>query len=219
MVYKEVYGYIVIPKDTILYHMNNNKYFTYKTINEKPFLFCVFHPSEYIGFKYIHFIKLKQNVKLLFMIDDIIGSRIYSALPNIIINHQRENLSKLNINVLRNMKDILKEEHLNGWFTSIENKTAVEVAILNKHKFFECIGTIKFIKDWDYGDYNNNDKIILKRWGTLSLSFITKPIMLYINKRFKQKIKDYKKEEKKSKFIREYVFQYMLDNAMIQYFS
>ena len=212
------YGYMVLPKDTILYHMNDKKKFTYQNIEDKSFLFCTFHPSEYIGSKYIHYIKLKKKIKLLFMIDDIGRNRIYSSLPNI-INHPRLNLSKLNNNVLKEMKNILENQHLKGWFTSIENKTAVEVAILNKTNIFEYIGSHRFETEWKNGNYNGNI-IIQKNWGNYyPISFIKNPIKLYVNKRFKKIFQNYKKYEKKSKFIHEYIFQIMLDYAIIKYYK
>jgi len=213
------YGYMILPKGTILYHMNDNKEFIYKSENEKPFLFCAYHPSEYIGFKYIHFIKLKKKIKLLFMIDDIIKNKIYSALPNIIKNHPKLNLSKLNSNVLYDMREILETNNLEGWFTSVENKGYVETAFLNKPEIFKCIGSMKFNKKWNNSNYNNN-KAISKRWNDFyEKSFIEKPIKLYLHKRFKKKIKDYKKYEKKSKFIHEYIFQMMLDYIKIRYYE
>jgi hypothetical protein len=97
------YGSIILKKDSILYHVSDNKNFIYKSSKEKPFLFCTFHPSEWSGYKYVHFIKLKKDVRLLFMIDNIINDRIQSSLPNIIKN-ATNNMAKVNFNIQLKIK-------------------------------------------------------------------------------------------------------------------
>jgi len=44
---RQIYGEIILKKDSILYHTSDEPY-TYKSENEKPFLFCSWHLSEYI---------------------------------------------------------------------------------------------------------------------------------------------------------------------------
>jgi hypothetical protein len=70
---KECYETIILKKESILYHTSEDL-FTYKNNKDKPLLFCTFHLSEY-GFNnnniYVHFIKLKKDINLLFMIEKI----------------------------------------------------------------------------------------------------------------------------------------------------
>jgi len=74
---RQIYGEIILQKDSILYHTSDEPY-TYKSENERPFLFCSFHPSEYgiIG-EYVTKIKLKKDTSLFFMIDTIKKAKIY----------------------------------------------------------------------------------------------------------------------------------------------
>jgi hypothetical protein len=212
------YGSMILKKDTVLYHVSDSKEFDSKNSREKPFLFCTFHPSEWFGYKYVHFIKLQKDVRLFFMIKEIINDRIISALPDIITN-QKNNLAKMNLEVLTKMKVILEKEYFNGWFSSIENKTTVEVALLSGKNIYECIGSEKIVKAWRNGNCSNDGKnIICKVWKErYKLSFLEKIIKLRINKRYKKIFEKYKKYEQKSKYIHEYVFQIILDNANIKY--
>jgi hypothetical protein len=214
------YGYMTIPKGTILYHMNDSKKFIYKNEEEKPFLFCTFHPSEYKDQYYIHYIKLKKKIKVLVMIEKIDEDRIYSALSNISgYDPLLKILLKMNILVLHQMKDLLKKENLNGWFSSIDNGKNTEITILNKYETFIYIKSHKMIRMWRNG-YLKNNEVFIKEWRNLyKISFIEKPIKLYVNKRFKKLFKKYKKYEKKSKFIHEYIFQMILDYAKIKYYK
>ena len=43
---KKTCGYIILPKDSILYHTTGNELFSTKPKDEKSMLFCTFHPSE-----------------------------------------------------------------------------------------------------------------------------------------------------------------------------
>jgi hypothetical protein len=84
---------MVIKKDSVLYHTSDEEFIP-KVISEKPMLFCTFHPSEYTGDnKYVHYVKIKKDISLLFMIEYIGSIKIYSSLPNI-INHPNKNLAK-----------------------------------------------------------------------------------------------------------------------------
>ncbi len=214
----ERYGSMMIKKGSIFYHINDEKQFEYKEKNEKPLLFCTFHPSEWSFGKYVHYIKLERDVRLLFMVDDIQHNRIYSALPDIIKN-SRENLSKMNIVVQKRMKKMLKKEYFDGWFTSIENKPTVEVAFLNSRNIYSCINSHKMKIYWrNCNQYNNI--IQMKEWGKFyEISFIEKRIKLRVNERYQKIFEKYKKNEKKSKFLSNYIFQLILDYANIKYHS
>ena len=88
---RDIYGEMIIQEGCILYHTSDNL-FEYN--NKKPMLFCTFHPSEYTGDnKYLHFVRIKKDISLLFMVDNINRIKIYSALENL-IDHPNKNLAK-----------------------------------------------------------------------------------------------------------------------------
>lgn len=212
------YGSMILKKGSILYHISDNKEFDTKNSRQKPFLFCTFHPSEWSGYKYVHFIKLQKDVRLFFMVKKFIDNRLISSLSDI-INHPKGNLAKMELEVQTEMKVILEKEYFDGWFTSIENKTTVEVALLSGKNIYECIGTEKIVKAWRNGNCSNDGtNIICKVWKErYKLSFLENIIKLRINEKYKKMFEKYKKNEQKSKYIHEYIFQIILDSANIKY--
>ena len=205
---KDSYGKMILKKGSILYHTSENKFS--KDIN-KPFLFLTFHPSEwYVTNKYVTIIKLKKNIKLLFMIEIFKGGRIFSSL-NTLTKHPNLNLAKKYDNNLRCYREELKKENYDGWFTSIENKASVEVGLINDENNYEVVTTEKLRKNWKY---NNNKKF----WGLeYPISTIEIPVKLKINLRYKSMIKEYKKYCVKSGNENNTIFMIMLQNAEIYY--
>jgi hypothetical protein len=211
---KNLYGEVILQKDSILYHtseeiFNNNP--------EKPMLFCTFHPSEYCGINdYVTYIKLKKNITLLFMIENFRKTFIFSSL-NIFSNHPNLNLSKKNDNNLKSYVKELKKENFNGWFTSIENKSSIEVALINDNSLFEVIKTEEFSRNFRNGN-NLNNIITKKNWGKkYPICSIEYPLTFNINNKFKKLLEDYINYGLKSKFPYEHVFQVILENTKIYY--
>jgi hypothetical protein len=214
------YGEMIIRKDSLLYHTSDDL-FQYTTNNIKPMLFCTFHPSDFTGDnKYVYYVKIKKDISLLFMIEHISNIKIYSSL-NQIINHPSKNLAKQNNSFLKIIIKDLKNENFDGWFSSIENKSAVEIALINDFDIYEIIDSKELKRNWNNGHYtgNNNENIIIKNWGKYKICTIEKPVILNINNKFKQLLKKYKEYEIKSKFPYEYTFQIILNNAIINYFN
>jgi len=213
---KKIYGKMIIKKGSILYHTSDNRF---KENPNKPMLFCTFHPSEWDAHSpYITFIKLKRNVKLLFMVDNIVRNRVLSSL-NSFINHKNGIMSKKYNNILKLFVNKLKEEKFDGWFTSIEDKSAVEVALINNNNIFEIEKTERLKKNWRNGNIDNN-KYIQKKWGEkYPVCSISKPIYIKLNIKYKQQIKDYIKYCIKTKFPYEHVFHVILNNAIIEYYQ
>jgi len=211
---KKSYGYMKIKKGSIIYHTSDEKF---QNKSEKPFLFCTFHPSEWdVLNKYITFVKIKKDISLLFMIEGFNNARIYSSL-NTMTKHPNLNLAKKNDKNLLCYKQELKKEKLNGWFSSIENKSTVEIALINDEYNYSIIKTEKLVRNWTNGRYIK-DKIIYKNWGEKYKIFtIEIPVKLKINIRYKELIEKYKKYEKKSKYLLETIFQIILENAKIEY--
>jgi hypothetical protein len=209
---KKIYGIMKLKKGSILYHTSENKY---KKNDKKPMIFCIFHPSEWVG-KYVNYIKLKKSILLLFMIETIVKDKIFSSL-NIMTKHPYLNLAKKNIKNLKCYVSELKNNNLDGWFTSIENKTSVEVALINSNKLYKVIKTEKMTRNWRNGNNLNNIKTY-KNWGNkYKICTMDKPVKLKINLKYKKEIKNYKKYEKKSGYPQEYILQVILHNAKIYY--
>ena len=213
---KSTYGEMIIEKESILYHTSDDL-FKYQNDIDKPMLFCTFHPSEYTGDnKYVHFIKIKKPLSLLFMIDSIKNIKIYSSL-NQIINHPNKNLAKKHNCVLDEVINELKKETFDGWFSSIENKGFVEIALINDKKLFEVIDSQILNRNWRNGN-NANNQITVKNWGKrYEICTIKKQVTLNINQKYEDIIIKYKEYQKKSNFPLEYIFQVILENAIINY--
>ncbi len=232
----EKYGSMILEKGTVLYHTSDSSDFE-EDSNNKPFLFCTFHPSEWSGYSYVHFIQLQKDIRLLFMVKDIINDQIISALPDI-VDDPRENLAKmptsypcrsrsllsfrepseLNDVILSEISVDLEKEYFHGWFTSIQNKATVEVALMSGKNIYEHIKSEPLKRAWRNGNCTDDGEIFCKIWRKrYILSFIEKGIKLRVHKRFKKLFRKYKLYEQKSKYINEYVFQIILDHANIKF--
>ena len=211
---KDSYGKMKMKKGSVLYHSSENKFVKDKN---KPFLFLTFHPSEWdIMNKYVTFIKLKKNITLLFMIEGFQNGRIFSCL-NTLTKHPSLNLAKKFDKNLMCYREELKKEQYDGWFTSIENKASVEVGLINDEKNYEVLKTERLKRNWRNGNCAKG-KIIYKYWGEkYPICTIEQPVKLKINLRYKSMIEEYKKYEKKSKYLLDNVFQIILENVKIYY--
>ena len=192
---KSTYGSLIIKKDTILYHETDEE-FSYKL--EKKLLYTIFHPSEWVGYdsEYIVRIRLKSDIKVLFF---IAGFRKHYILSN-----QEEKKSPAFLQKLR-------EENLDGWLASIENRSHVEVAIMNDPTIFEVISFEPLRKNWRNGNCLGGIPEI-KNWGTMyPISSRSLPIVFQLNKKYKRLIEEY------IQYGSEYALQVILENAHIQY--
>jgi hypothetical protein len=160
---KKSYGEVIIKKGSILYHTSDEQ-FSLKEQNDKPMLFCTFHPSEWdVMNEYVTFIKLRKDISLLFMIEECKKAKIFSSLP-LFSNHPNLNLSKKHKHQLLCYIRELKKENLDGWFTSIENKSSVEVSLINNPNLFKIVKTEKMIRNWRNGNEKKSKKR-MKIWG------------------------------------------------------
>jgi len=210
------YGEIIIKEGSIIYHTSDDdEPFQYRY--DKAFLFCIIHPSElYYRDEYVTLNKLKKDVSLLFMIEDCKKLKILSSL-NILTNHTYLTSAKLKKEQFVSYVEELKKENFDGWFTSIDNRAAVEIALINDKNIFDVIKTEKLNPYWRRG-YYNNDTIVIKDWRTkYPVCCIEKPVILNIHNRFEIMIQKYLEVEVESGFIKEYTFQVLLDNAIIKY--
>jgi hypothetical protein len=200
---KTTYGSMIIGKDTILYHVTDEE-FSYNP--KKKLLYTIFHPSEWIGYdsEYIVRIQLKRDIEVLFFIS---GFRKHYVLSN-----QAE---KKSITFLEK----LEKENIDGWLASIENRSHIEVAILNDPTIFEAISFEPLRKNWRNGNCLGGIPEC-KKWGNLyPISSRLLPVVFQLNKIYKLLIEEYIQYGLESKYPFEYAFQVILENAIIEFIS
>lgn len=185
---RSVYGELVLPKGTILYHSSQDPF----TPNpKKPMLFTTFHPSDWYVFseEYITPITLLRPVSLFFMVGGFNGFRILPLLDTI-IGQPGNNLAKQRDQNLACYTTYLQAEKFDGWFSTIEGKATVEVALLNRPDIYEAGVSVQFRNaNWNY--YSSSPEI-KERFGTrFPISLIQQPATLRINERFRPEIETY----------------------------
>ena len=198
---KSTYGSIIIKKDTILYHLTDEEF---SNKPDKKILYTIFHPSEWIGYdsEFVARIQLKREIEVLFFIT---GFRKHYVLSN-----QAEKKSAAFL-------EKLEKENLDGWLASIENRSHVEVAILNDPAIFEAISFEPLRKNWRNGNCLGGIPEC-KNWGTLyPISSRLIPVVFQLNEKYRRLIESYIRYMQKSKYPFEYALQVILDNAHIQY--
>jgi len=212
---KTSYGTVILPKGTRLYHASVNKLCS---LPQKPVLFMTLHPSEwYSEDSHISVVELQRDVSLLFMVKQIHRMRIYSSLNNYL--NKNNNLAKMNYEKIKCWIPFLEKENLDGWFSSIENKTAIEFAIINDPSTLKIIDCMPINFNWTNTNYNDNLQLIPKNWGTkYKISSASLPIKLILNSRFKQQIEDYQKQVLEEDPYGT-AFSVLLKNADISYFD
>ncbi len=210
---KSYYGNILLKKDTILYHTTDEE-FSYKS--DKLLLFLTFHPSEWEGANdYIVKIILKKNINLLFMISGFRKHFIYSSLNE--LNNNRNYMSKLSNKKKLDIIEKLEKEDFDGWFSSIENKSQIEVALINNKNLYSIISFEKLTRNWRNGN-NLNDILFTKNWGNkYEISTLHLPVIFDVNIRYKKMIEEYIDYGLTSKFPYEYILQVIFNNAIINY--
>ena len=73
------------------------------------------------------------------------------------------------------------------------------------------------MNNWNNGNMNNN-QVKIKNWGKkYKVYIIENPVIININKRYKNMIEDYINFEIKTKLINQFIFQMILKNAIITY--
>jgi len=210
------YGIVRLPKGTRLYHMSANPFCETPI---KPILFTTLHPSEwYMEGTYISVFELQTEVILLFMVKTIHTLRVISALNDFLGIHS-SNLAKQNYTRILQWIPSLEKEHLDGWFSSIENKSTVEFAILNRPSVLKLVECIPIRFNWNNSSYTDTMEIIPKQWGTTyPISSLQLPVKFILNSRFKSMIEAYKSQIDKED-PRGTVFSILLENAEISYFD
>ena len=217
------YGIMILKKNSILYHTSDNSLVDINNKN-KDFLFCSFHPYDYEGFdsKYINIIKLKKDIKLFFMVSELkinkSNKRIYSAFSNF-FNKDKKNLLVVNKNKISEFANKLNRTKLDGWFSSIEDKIGIEIALLNNKNLYKCIQANNFNSNWNFIYENNNNKSYINIGKKYKICTIDKPAILIINEKFKNNIEKYKERISSNNFIPTTIAEIVLFNSIILYFD
>lgn len=208
------YGYIRLPKGMCIYHASKSELCV---LPEKPILFTTYHPSEwYTEDAYISVIELQKDIDLLFMIQNIRGLRIFSSLSNY-LEPPGNNMSKMNYENCKKWIPYLQKESLSGWISSIENKTAIEFAIINDPSILKIVKCNPIQYNWKNATYTNEGTFVPKQWGNI-YSISNKRVKMHIHRRFKPQIESYietiLQEDKNGT-----AFSLLLDRADISYFD
>lgn len=152
------------------------------------------------------------------MINDFRKAHINSSLNE--LSNNRDYLSKLKNTRKYCFREYLLKEDLDGWFLSIENRTTIEVALINKLDTYEIISKESLLNNFSnlLNRNNRNNLLANKKWGILfNISSIDYPLIFNINERYKEKIKEYLDYCSKFGFINDFVFQVILGNSIINY--
>ncbi len=111
----------------------------------------------------------------------------------------------------------MQKENLDGLLASIENRSHIEIAIVNDPTIFEMISFEPLRKNWKNGNCLGGIPEC-KNWGTLyPISSRLIPVVFQLNEKYRRLIEEYIRYMQKSKYPFEYIFQVILDNAHIQY--
>jgi hypothetical protein len=152
------------------------------------------------------------------MIKDFRKAHINSSLNE--LSNNSDYLSKLKNTRKYYFREYLLKEDFDGWFSSIENRTTIEVALINKLNTYEIISKESLLNNFSnlLNHNNRNNLLENKKWGILyKISSIDYPLIFNINERYKEKIKEYLDYCSKFGFINDFVFQVILGNAIINY--
>ena len=214
---KNIYGEMILKKDSILYHTTDKKNFKFN--KKKLLLYCTFHPSDYYDTnKNVVFLRLKKNLSICFMVDEIDNKQIICTLNEMCENKYCKISSKNNNENLIYFSKILKESNFDGWFTSVKNnKTEVEIALLNDNNLFSIEKTEPLAKNWyNYSEIIENKSVIKKNWGKrYSICSDERPVILNINKKMKKYIDNYNYIGNDNNRFQLLTLQYVLKNSEI----
>lgn len=188
---RSVYGELVLGAGTVLYHASD---VPFVSRTDKSMLFTTFHPSEYEmrPREYLTRITLKRDVSLLYMIEDFVQAKILPVLDKL-SGKPGQNLSKRDESNLACYATHLRRNEFDGWISTINGKTAVEVALLNQSDIFEAATPSEQVIRFDWKNVNIDDttgEYIPKSWGTnYPISVVS--AIFHLNSRLRPHIDEY----------------------------
>ena len=145
------------------------------------------------------------------------NKRLISSFSNF-FNTNKTDLISVDKNKIIEFKKKLISKKLNGWFSSIEDKTGIEIALINSKKIYEFERVNNFNSNWNfiYGENNNNS--YLNFGMKYKICTIENPAILILNEKFKKDIEKFKKRISKD-FLPTSVIEIVLYNSIITYFE
>jgi hypothetical protein len=105
----------------------------------------------------------------------------------------------------------MKQEGFQGWFSSIEGRTAIEVALINDPTIFEAISSEPMVYDWNHGTPSNNYN---KYWGT-QYPVTERPLEFRVHSRYKEMIEEYMRQGEQDPDF--HALQILFKKAKIEY--
>jgi hypothetical protein len=188
---RSVYGELILGAGTTLYHASD---VPFSPRTDKPMLFTTFHPSEYEVNRgeYITRITLKRDISLLYMIEDFVQSKVLPVLDKL-SGKPGKNLSKQITANLTCYVAHLRRHGFDGWLSTINGKTAVEVALLNQEDIFHAATPSEQVRKINWKNVNIDDATgayIPKDWGTVYPITTVNPVFR-LNSRLKPHIDAY----------------------------
>lgn len=233
----EKYGIVTIKKDSILfngseysnlfeswrYYINPSKRTNENQNKNIPIIDMYLHPLDfdYICESYIQYIKLEKDVKLLFMINEELDKDMIKSDIDNIINSNRDIYSRIREISIIELSQLLKEENLDGYFTTnynskIDNNNIIIGLLNNKNIYPQTFKIIKTQK------IDNRLRQLCKKKNNskFKLCSIEKPIQFDLNIRYNDLIEKYtsKINEKIQHTSKINIFDIILENAIINYF-
>jgi hypothetical protein len=180
------YGEVLLRKGTRLYHTS-----PVAICDDKPIIFTTFHPSEWYrnSDDVVSVIELQQDVSLLFMVQGIRHLRIFSALGNL-LDKPGTNLMRLRIENLSRFQPWLACEQFDGWFSTKEGKTVVEVALINNPAVYKVVECAPIQWSWNNSTISSDGSLVPKKWGDVYPIVVPTPRMT-LNARFRPQIAAY----------------------------
>ncbi len=135
------YGYIVLPKSFKLYHCTNKQFDENLSDKYNHTIFCCIGEMFDENPKYLYKIELLEDYKFLLAIKKFNGSQIICSLPEIANKNDlfRDKLTDsddLWIKQHQQTRDVtinyLRNEQIEGWLTSLENKSKLKFVYSQK---------------------------------------------------------------------------------------
>lgn len=196
---REVYGEVILKKGSVLYHTSDAPFYLN---DQKPFLFLTFHPADWdLGkYRYVTRFILQKDVSLFFMVGGIRGLRIQPLLDTL-IGEPSNNLHKQYLPKQICYGRYLLKDGFDGWFSTIEGKTTVEVGLLNLFDTYSYEPSIQVTED---------SRI------RYPIATQVRPAIFHINERYRDDLTNYMRLASSASPL-SYTFQIILTNAIIRY--
>ncbi len=177
---RDVYGTMTLKKGSTLYHASNAPFAPSPT---KPLLFTTFQPSDHSD-TYITRIILQRDTHLVFLVNEIVGSKILPVLDTLMQQPGRNMDKQYEPNQICYARH-LKREGVDGWLSTINGYTPVEVALLNDPSLFSAMAPSENY----HSNYNSDGNISVSKRTRYPISIAG--ATLRVHKRMQGRLEQY----------------------------